>query len=383
MLAGQTPGESSVLSQARSRELPGRVAALSQADACASPEHLRLRPPGGRHRRRGGRRRLALLDGISADLDRIFAGPRPAASAHAAPGADGAPGSICRAIHSTGSIAANRQDQTVDALRDRSTICSPTASCPRRPSASWSCASPEGARRRTWRSRTPPAPACSSSEFWQDLGEDADKGRIYVPLEDMDRFGYTVEQFERPRRATSASAVSWPSRPERARRLLEEGRPLGRALPRPHRPRRAALHGGRHGRPARSAASAVRDVPGIRARLAPAASGRGRRRALRRLAGPLVREAGVSAARAGGGLPESAAIRHCQGITRREAQELLVRHPPAAAGQAPRPGHGVRDGAAHRRHRRRRPDARAEARRSGRAGALPRSRPTLVATIPC
>jgi len=31
-------------------------------------------------------------------------------------------------------------------------------------------------------------------EFWQDLGEDAARDRVYVPLEDMDRFGYRVEE---------------------------------------------------------------------------------------------------------------------------------------------------------------------------------------------
>jgi len=31
----------------------------------------------------------------------------------------------------------------------------------------------------------------------RDLGEDADRGRIYLPQEDLDRFGYTVEQLGR------------------------------------------------------------------------------------------------------------------------------------------------------------------------------------------
>jgi squalene synthase HpnC len=31
-------------------------------------------------------------------------------------------------------------------------------------------------------------------EFWQDLGEDAANDRTYIPMEDMERFGYSVEQ---------------------------------------------------------------------------------------------------------------------------------------------------------------------------------------------
>jgi squalene synthase HpnC len=30
-------------------------------------------------------------------------------------------------------------------------------------------------------------------EFWQDLGEDAGRGRVYLPQEDMERFGYGID----------------------------------------------------------------------------------------------------------------------------------------------------------------------------------------------
>ena len=67
-------------------------------------------------------------------------------------------------------------------------------------------------------------------EFLQDLGEDAAKGRIYLPLEDLERFDYgesallrgTVD--ERFRRLMSFEA-------DRALWLLERGRPLSRRLP--------------------------------------------------------------------------------------------------------------------------------------------------------
>jgi squalene synthase HpnC len=66
-------------------------------------------------------------------------------------------------------------------------------------------------------------------EFWQDLGEDAAMGRVYVPIEDMDRFAYTVddlmagepdERFVRLMRFES----------ERTRELLIVGRELARSV---------------------------------------------------------------------------------------------------------------------------------------------------------
>jgi squalene synthase HpnC len=67
-------------------------------------------------------------------------------------------------------------------------------------------------------------------EFWQDLGEDAGKGRVYVPLEDLDRFGYSVNDLlagvrdDRFLRLMRFQA-------DRTRRLLKEGRGLGASLP--------------------------------------------------------------------------------------------------------------------------------------------------------
>jgi squalene synthase HpnC len=67
-------------------------------------------------------------------------------------------------------------------------------------------------------------------EFWQDLGEDAAQDRVYVPIEDMERFGYSVQDLlagevdERFERLMSFEA-------ERTRTLLHEGRALARSLP--------------------------------------------------------------------------------------------------------------------------------------------------------
>jgi squalene synthase HpnC len=66
-------------------------------------------------------------------------------------------------------------------------------------------------------------------EFWQDLGEDAAEDRVYIPLQDMERFGYSVkdllagehdERFERLMRFEA----------QRTRSLLEEGRGLARSI---------------------------------------------------------------------------------------------------------------------------------------------------------
>ncbi len=69
-------------------------------------------------------------------------------------------------------------------------------------------------------------------EFWQDLGEDAARGRVYVPLDDMARFGFTVDDLpspgERGPRFRVADAVR--SRPDHVI-CLERGRGLARTLP--------------------------------------------------------------------------------------------------------------------------------------------------------
>jgi squalene synthase HpnC len=66
--------------------------------------------------------------------------------------------------------------------------------------------------------------------FWQDVAGDWQKGRIYLPLEDLDRFGVTEAHIAEARcddgwRALMAFESS------RARTMLESGRPLTRALP--------------------------------------------------------------------------------------------------------------------------------------------------------
>ena len=68
------------------------------------------------------------------------------------------------------------------------------------------------------------------ANFWQDIAIDWTKGRVYVPAEDLRRFGVSEQQIDRGQcderwRSLLAFEVA------RARELLEAGRPLARALP--------------------------------------------------------------------------------------------------------------------------------------------------------
>jgi squalene synthase HpnC len=67
-------------------------------------------------------------------------------------------------------------------------------------------------------------------EHLQDVAEDLDRGRVYLPLEDMERYGCTVEDLSvRPTPEGVRRVVAFEAL--RARRLLDEGAPLARKLP--------------------------------------------------------------------------------------------------------------------------------------------------------
>ena len=66
--------------------------------------------------------------------------------------------------------------------------------------------------------------------FWQDVAIDWQKGRVYIPQEDLERFGVSERQIAEQRvddRWTALMAFEC----ERARDMLVAGKPLGRALP--------------------------------------------------------------------------------------------------------------------------------------------------------
>jgi squalene synthase HpnC len=64
--------------------------------------------------------------------------------------------------------------------------------------------------------------ALQLANFWQDVTRDLDKNRIYIPLEDMARFGYTEEAL-RARRFTPEFAGLMRFEVERAHALFAEG----------------------------------------------------------------------------------------------------------------------------------------------------------------
>ena len=67
--------------------------------------------------------------------------------------------------------------------------------------------------------------ALQLANFWQDVSRDFAKGRIYIPLEDMETFGYTEEELAR-HEATGGFRRLMKFQVERARDLFEKGLPL-------------------------------------------------------------------------------------------------------------------------------------------------------------
>jgi phytoene synthase len=68
----------------------------------------------------------------------------------------------------------------------------------------------------------------------RDLGEDVGRGRIYLPQEDLDRFGYTAEQLHRQQRDGGFRELM-RFQVQRARGYYEAGLPLTRLLTPPGR----------------------------------------------------------------------------------------------------------------------------------------------------
>ena len=66
--------------------------------------------------------------------------------------------------------------------------------------------------------------------FWQDIAVDWAKGRVYLPLEHLERFGVTEDQIAEER-CDEAWRALMAFESARTRALLESGRPLAHALP--------------------------------------------------------------------------------------------------------------------------------------------------------
>lgn len=74
--------------------------------------------------------------------------------------------------------------------------------------------------------------ALQLANFWQDVARDLAIGRIYLPREDRERFGYPEVDLK-ALKFTPASASLLKFEVERTRRLFDEGRPLVRRIPGP------------------------------------------------------------------------------------------------------------------------------------------------------
>jgi squalene synthase HpnC len=171
--------------------------------------------------------RLTLLDWLDSELDALYAGRPthelmqrllPTVRAH------GIPKDPFRRL-----IEANRRDQEVSRYR---TFDELVEYC--RLSADpvghlvlyvFDCATPE---RMALSDRV--CSALQIVEHLQDVAEDFERGRVYLPLEDMESYGCGIDDLavrptpEGVRRVVAFEAL-------RARRLLDEGAPLARQLP--------------------------------------------------------------------------------------------------------------------------------------------------------
>jgi squalene synthase HpnC len=176
--------------------------------------------------------RAALLDELEAELDRIYAGEAPrhplTRRLQTTVEACDLPRAPLQAL-----LAANRQDQAVHAyatfdelLRYCELSANPVG---RLVLHVFDAATPE----RIERSDRVCA-ALQLAEHWQDVAEDLARGRVYLPAEDLERFGVSADDLGRspaPERVRSLLALEVA----RGREILGEGAPLVGTLRGRHR----------------------------------------------------------------------------------------------------------------------------------------------------
>jgi squalene synthase HpnC len=167
--------------------------------------------------------RLPLLDDVAADVDRLYAGddPRIPIVAGLAPTVR-ATGIPARPLHDL--IEANRRDQVVTRYAtydDLLGYCELSAN----PVGLivlhiFGFATPH---RVTLSDRV--CTALQLAEHWQDVAEDLGNGRIYLPQEDLDRFGCTEADLAEPHANERVRALM-AFQTDRAARLLDRGAPI-------------------------------------------------------------------------------------------------------------------------------------------------------------
>jgi squalene synthase HpnC len=171
--------------------------------------------------------RSALLDEIERELDRIYAGATPHHALMAGLALTVRACSLPRApLHAL--IEANRRDQEVASYATFAELlgyCELSADPVGRLMLHvFGAATPE---RIAHSDRV--CTALQLAEHWQDVAEDLARGRVYVPAEDLERFGVSAADLAArpappPVRALMTCEVA------RARRILAEGAPLVHTL---------------------------------------------------------------------------------------------------------------------------------------------------------
>ena len=170
--------------------------------------------------------RLLLLDQLETELERSFAGT----AKHPVFRDLGETIAACRLEKRPflDLIEANRQDQVVtryetyEQLRDYCRLSAEPVG--RLVLAVGGVLTPERAR---WSDDV--CTGLQLTEHWQDVAEDAGRGRIYLPREDLDKFGVRESDL-RARKSTSQFARLMAFEVERARSLLGAVHPLAGSL---------------------------------------------------------------------------------------------------------------------------------------------------------
>ena len=205
--------------------------------------------------------------------------------------------------------------------------------------------------------------------FWQDIAVDWRKGRVYLPQEDLARFGVTEARSRDARCDDALARAARASRPRAPARCSRPGARCARALPVAAGRSRSARRARRRAPHPRRASTRVR-----RRRVPPPAAAR--RRATGRV---VAAQALVPPRRHRAASPEGRAMtpdEYCQQKAARQRLELLLQLPVPAARAAPRDHRALRVLPRSRRRRRRGRATRTSRAPSSRGGGRRSSRPS-------